>query len=184
MEISLNLLPPRLLTERTGRRRKRQRVIAIAAAVLPLLLIYILLAVRIEALRARSASLDRQLAPLRPVAARVLKLDGELAVLRQREEALARVAGGAPHWSLILVQLSGLVPADVWFTGLSVSGNQLSLSGQSLSEPAVTTLAARLSNAQFLTGASLKYIREDRSGARRIFTFAIAGTLRPGAPTP
>ncbi len=178
MEITLNLVPPRLLRQRADQRRKRQRLIAIAAAAVPVLLAYALLDIRIGVLRSQVARLDRQLATLRPVAAKAHRLEDELAGFRLREDALAQLTVASPRWSVILVQLRSLIPQDVWLTDLSVANGKLLVHGQALSEDAVSTVTARL-EATVLIGTSLQFMREDRVGTRRIFTFEIAGSLRP-----
>ncbi len=184
MEITLNLVPPRLLRQRADQRRKRQRLMAIAAAIVPVLLVYTLLDLRIAVLQSQAAGLDRRLAPMRPVAAKVHRVDEELAGFRRREEALGRLTVAVPRWSVILVQLSALVPQDVWLTDLRVAGGTLLVHGGALSENSVSTMITRLSGATFLTGTSLNFVREDRVGTRRTFTFEIAGSLRPAGGAP
>ncbi len=178
MEITLNLVPPRLLRQQAEHRRKRQRLLILAFAVLPILLAYMLLNVRIGVLRAQVANLNKQIAPMQPLAAKERRLEDEIAGFRRRQEALAKLTVTFPHWSVILVRLSGLVPHDVWLTDLSVANGQLVIHGGALSEDAVSTVTTRLSGATFLTGTSLKFIHEDRAGGRRVFTFEISGSLR------
>ncbi len=184
MEITLNLVPPRLLRQQAEHRRRRQRLWVLAVAVLPILLAYMLLNVRIGVLRAQVANLNKQIAPMQPLAAKERRLEDEIAGFRRRQDALAHLTVAFPRWSAILVQLSGLVPHDVWLTDLSVANGQLIVHGGALSEAAVSTMTTRLSGAAFLTGTSLKFIHQDTVGTRRTFTFEIAGTLRPqgGAP--
>jgi len=184
MEITLNLLPPHLLQQREVQRRKRTRTLALAAAVLPIVLVYAVLNARIQVLQVRAASLDRQVAALSPVADKARKLETDLAALRRREDALNRLTVRLPHWSASLAQLSSLVPQDVWFTSLSITDGQLVIAGQALSESAVSTLTARLAGARFLTGTSLKFVREGSVGTRRVFTFEMSGTLRAEGQSP
>lgn len=184
MEITLNLLPPYLIQQRELQRRKRARGLIAAAAVLPVLLAYVLLNARIHTLRVRAESLDRQVVALTPAAGQARQLETDLAALRQREDALSRLAVRFPRWSGVLVRLSSLVPRDIWLTSLSITGNQFTMVGQSLNENAVSILTARLASAQFLTGSSVKFVRESTAGARRVYGFEIGGTLRPEGHTP
>lgn len=184
MEITLNLLPSHLLKQRDVQRRKQTRRLALAAAILPIVLGYGVLHARIQVLQVRAASLDRQVAALTPIAEKAQKLDNDLASLRRREEALSRLTVRLPRWSGVLVQLSGLVPRDVWLTSLAISDGQLVIAGQALNESAVSTLATRLASARFLTGSSLKFVREGSVGGRRVFAFEINGTLRAEGPPP
>lgn len=184
MEITLNLLPPHLLQQRELQRRKRTRTLVIATAVLPILLAYALLNARIQVLRLQATSLSRQVAALNPVAQKAQKLDTDLSALRRREDVLSRLTVRQPRWSGVLVQMSGLVPHDVWFTSLSITDGQLVIAGQSLNEGAVSILTTRLASARFLSGSSLRFVREGGVGGRRVFAFEINGTLRPEGQTP
>jgi len=185
MEISLNLLPPSLLLPREAQAKRRRLALVIAGVILPILLVYLALNVRISILRADIAQIDRLLTPLRPVTVQVHQLESDLEALHRREDTLSKLTHGVPHWSVILVQLSRVVPPNVWFTNLSLdSSDRLAIRGRALSQVAVSTLATRLADARLLTNVTLKFIREETRSPRRTFTFEIDGTLRPGAGTP
>jgi len=180
MEITLNLLPPYIQRQRDLQKRSQARNIVVAAAVLPFILAYGALHARIRLLEVQAASLDRQVAALSPIADKSRRLERDLTDLKHREEALTRLTVRLPRWSGVLVQLSDLVPRDAWLTSLSITNGQLAIAGQALSEGTVSTLATRLSSARFLTGTSLKYVREGSLGTRRIYTFEIDGSVREG----
>lgn len=184
MEITLNLLPAHLLQQREVQTRKRARAVIVAAAVVPFLLAFAALHARIQVLRAHASSLRHQVAALTPVAEKARKMDGDVAALRRREAALSRLTVRLPRWSSVLVRLSGLVPSDVFFTSLTITDGQLAIVGQALSESAVSTLTTRLAAAQFLSGTSLKYVREAGTAARQSFTFEIDATVRAAEHSP
>lgn len=184
MEITLNLLPPYLLRQRQVQRRKQARALAAAAAVVPILLAYVLLNARIHALRLDAARLDRRVAALTPAAAKARQLDDDLAGLRRREDALSQLTVRLPRWSTVLVQLSDLLPPDASFTSLAIANGQFIVVGQALTEGTVSVLATRLASARFLTGTSLKYVREQDLGTRRIYLFEIDGTVRAEGQPP
>lgn len=183
MEITLNLLPPHLLRQREARRRGRARVLLAAGAVLPVVLAYVVIHARIEVLRFRSAALTHQIAALTPLAQKARKLDGDLAAIRQREDALTGLTGRLPRWSRALVDLRDSLPPDAWFTSISITNGQLALVGQTQSESTVAAITTGLASARFLTGTSLKYVKQDSAGPRRVYSFEIDATLR-GEPTP
>ncbi|HEV2440268.1 MAG TPA: PilN domain-containing protein [bacterium] len=184
MEITLNLLPPHLLRQRDDRRRKRTRLVIAAAAVLPVALAYGLLHARIQVLRFQSNSLQRQIVALTPLSQKAQRLDAELTALRQRDEALNRLTARLPRWSAALVGVRDLVPSDAWLTSLSINNGQLAMTGQAGSETTVSTLTTRMASAKFLTGTSLKYVRQSLLGTRQFYTFEIDATVRGEGPTP
>jgi Tfp pilus assembly protein PilN len=179
IEITLNLLPPHLLRQRAAQRRGRNRVLVAAAAVLPFVLAYGVIHARTEVLRFRSTALSRQIGALTPLAVKARKLDGDLAALRQREDALTRLTTRFPHWSAALVDLRDALPPDVWLTSVGITDGQLTVVGHAETESAVSAVTTGLASARFLTGASLKYVKqEDAGGGRRVYTFEVDATLR------
>lgn len=184
MEITLNLLPPYLLRQRELERRKRTRMVALAIAVLPIVLAYALLNARIQLLRLQAARLDHQVAALTPLAEKALRLEADLTALRQREAALTQLTARLPHWSTVLVRLTTVVPPAAWFTSLSITNGQVAIVGQAANESTISVLTARLAAARFLTGTSLKYVREGTIGVSRVYTFEIDGTVQPDGTNP
>ncbi len=178
MEISLNLLPPRLLAHKAERRQRQQRILTITAAVLPIVLAYLALDLRIAVVYSQISSLEHRIAPLVPIASRVRQLEAERDAFNRRKDALSRLALMNPRMSGILVELSSLVPPDVWFTALRVTNGQIFIHGRSLDAAAVSTLSIRLANVQFMDAFSLKFIREEIVGGHRVLMFEITGALR------
>jgi len=182
IDITLNLLPPHLMRQRQAHRRGRNRMLLVGLAVLPFVLAYGVIHARTEVLRFRSTALTRQIGALTPLAVKARKLDGDLAGLRQREDALTRLATRFPRWSAALVDLRDALPPDAWLTSMSITNGQLAVVGQAENESTVSAVTTGLASARFLTGASLKYVRQEDAGARRIYTFEIDATLRGDAP--
>lgn len=184
-EITLNLLPPHLVRQRDAQRRARARTLVAAAAVLPIVLAYVVIHARIEVLRFRSASLSRQILVMTPLALKARKVDGDLAALRQREDALTRLTAGLPRWSVALVNLRDALPPDAWLTAVTITNGQLAVVGQAPSESTVSAVTSGLASARFLTGTSLKYVRVDTVGTRpvyNVYSFEIDATLRAAGP--
>ncbi len=184
MELTLNLLPPRLIALQEEKARRRRRSLLLAAAAIPVVLTYLAVDLRIAVIHAQIVHLDRRIAPLLPIVAQVRQIEADRDAQRRREDALSGLTQRSPHWSLILVQLSSLVPPDVWFTDLGVANGRLIIQGRAFSAAAVSTLAGRLADAQFMGATSLKFIREESPGARRTLTFEMSGALAHGRPTP
>ena len=184
MEITLNLLPPYIQRQRDLQKRRRARNVALAVAVLPFLFAYLVLNARIHVLQTRVAILDRQVGALSPVAEKARRLENDLDDLKRRAEALDQMIVRQPRWSPVLVQLSDLLPPDAWFNSLGISNGQFVIVGQALSEGSVSTLATRLAAARLLDGTSLKYVREENLGTRRVYSFEIDGSVRTGGQNP
>jgi|GEM_PF-2857380 len=184
MEIALNLLPAHLLRRRGDQRRRQTRVLIAATAVLPVVLAYVLVHARIQMLRYQSQTVGREITALSPLALKAQKLETDLAALRQREDALNRLTSRLPHWSTVLVSVRDIIPPDAWLTSLNIDNGQLAIVGQTGSEATVSVLTTRMATAKFVTGTSLKYVRQSMSGTRQIYTFEIDGTVRGDGPTP
>jgi len=184
MELTLNLLPPRLIALQEEKARRRRRSLLLAAAAVPVILAYLAVDLRIAVIHAQIVHLDRRIAPLLPIVAKVREIEADRDALRRREDALAGLTQRSPHWSLILMQLSSLVPPDVWFTNLRMANGRFIIQGRAFSTAAVSTLSGRLADAQFMRATSLKFIREESPGARRTVTFEMSGVLHQGRPTP
>ena len=178
MEITLNLLPPYLQQRREIQRRRQTRIAIAAVGVAPILLAYGLLSVRIQLLQQRVARLDRGVAAFSQVAGMTRRLESESADLRRREDTLSRLMVRAPRGSAVLIELSGLVPADVWFTSINIANGRLTIVGQALGGSGVSALTARLASARFVAAPSVKYVREESVGTGRIYTFEIDGMVR------
>jgi len=147
----------------------------------PLTIAYIIIVGQTGILRARADRLEQEIAPLRPQAARVVQLEAERTALQQREQVYERVRSNIVPWSMILSQLSALVPTDVWFTSMAVVNQQLTVDGNALSDTAVASLASRLAAARFVTGVSISFIREAVGTGPRQFSFQLVATLRQPA---
>jgi Tfp pilus assembly protein PilN len=182
IETTLNLLPAHLIRRREERRRGRGRVFLAGAVLLPVAVAYAVIHARTEALRFESASLTRQVAALTPLAVKARKLEGDLDALRARQQALARVRTGLPRWSQALIELRNALPPDAWLASITITNGQLAVVGHAQNEQGVSAVTTELASARFLTGASLKYVREENGGPRRIFAFEIDATLRGDAP--
>jgi Tfp pilus assembly protein PilN len=182
IETTLNLLPAHLLRRREDQRRGRGRVLLAVAVVLPIVVAYAMIHARTEALRFESAALTRQIGALTPLALKARKLDGDVAALRERESALSRVRTGLPHWSQALVELRNALPPDAWLTSITIADGQLAVVGHAQNERGLSAVTTSLASARFLTGASLKFVREEDAGPRRTYGFEIDATLRRDAP--
>jgi Tfp pilus assembly protein PilN len=179
INITLNLLPPHLIRQRAAQRRGRNRVVLAAAAVLPFVLAYGIIHARTQVLRFRSTVLSRQIGAITPLALKARKLDSDLAGLKQREDALTGLTTRVPRWSSALVDLRDALPPDAWLTSMSITAGQLTVVGQAQTETAVSAVTTGLASARFLSGASLKYVKQqDAGGGRRVYTFEIDATLR------
>ncbi len=117
----INLLPPEI----AQRRRARQITLALAAAgvglVALLILVFIVQAARLsgergklEEARKTNAGLQRQISGLQSFAA-------QQQALRDKEQLLERLTASEVRWSVLLNDISVVIPSDVWLENFSGS---------------------------------------------------------------
>lgn len=136
----INLLPPEL----QQRRRARQTSTALAAGIAVLVgllgIVYIAQEVRLrserntlQAQQQRNATLSAQVAELREFEA----LEQELA---DKRRLVSDVSAQEVRWSVILADISLVIPSDVWLTSLSGSVTEVAAADEQPVEEVATTI--------------------------------------------
>jgi len=185
VEFSPNLLPSSLIEARRQRRLQRFRAIVIIVAVVPIVLAYTLILTQTGRLEAQERSLETQLARVSHDANEVRQLEADTNTLRSREQSFENVRATVFPWAETLTSVSNLVPQDVWFSGVTAANQAITIDGSTLSDTSVPTLAARLTNAQFLSNVVLPFARESNQLAEggRTYSFEFQASIRQVVPT-
>jgi len=117
----INLLPPELLQ----RRRSRQTIAALGAAGLALIALLAIVYLSQEfRLRGERGNLERQEdvnADLQAEVAQLSEFGGLVEELESREELLEDLTSDEVRWSVLLADVSLVVPSDVWLTNFTGS---------------------------------------------------------------
>lgn len=129
------------------------------------------------------ADVNRQIAELQPVVARVLDLDKQIATLRDREQVILALLKRQLPGAAVLDEIRLLIPTDVWLTALSVpEPSALTLEGLALSYHAVAQLMDNLSTGRLFRVVDLTVVQLERVGPREIVKFSITARIaRPEA---
>ena len=106
---------------------------------------------------------------------------------RGRVDAIASVLTARPAWERILREVSAVLPADAWLTGLETStpagaaAPRLRLSGYAASQEAVARALARLGIVPDLRDVRLVRSERARIQGRAVVRFSLSAGLRTGA---
>lgn len=188
----INLLPPELQERRRGRQLTTALVMGIAVLVGLMAVTYGAQEVRLRAERnaladqeARNAELQAQVAELREFQA----LEDEL---QEKTELLGRVSDSEVRWSVLLADLSLVIPSDVWLTTLSGSITesaeeeattlgQIQLNGTTFTHPDVARWLARLSSVDAFVFPYLSLSAQGTIGTVEVVNFTSSVQLSPQA---
>jgi Tfp pilus assembly protein PilN len=174
--IRINLLP------RVTRRRLPGRQFLEIGFPLVVLAVVVVAAIY---LFSRNAGVDRdladtnkQIAGLQPAVARVLELDKQIAVMRDKEKVIATLLGQQLPASSILNEFRLLIPKDVWVTSLSVPDPaSLNVEGLALDYHAVAQFMDNLKTGQLFRLVDLSVVQLDRIGQKEVVKFQITAHI-------
>jgi len=178
MQIVLNLVPPSVLErrERAARRRALVGVPLLAAAVIAL--VYALLAYQAAQVRAGARETEALLVPLRPAAVRLSQLQAETEELEGRRQRL-RAAFGAPGTlSVLLEDISRLIPTTAWLQSLAVEGRTVTLTGSTTDLSAVALFATTLTRSRVVAAVEMRSIQQAAVGDRMVTQFQLVARIR------
>lgn len=186
----INLLPPDL----AQRRRVRQIGAAIGAAGLALVavlaLVYVVQEVRLrgersrlEEQRDRNAAISSEIATLRDF--------GEIEdALEARVKLIEDIAADEVRWSVVLADVSLVIPPDVWLTQFngSIAGGEdqttlgsVEMNGTGFAHVDVATWLTRLERVEAFVFPYLSLSQQAQIGAQQIVNFNSSVQLGPGA---
>lgn len=178
MRILLNLNPPAIVQRRDQVTRRRM-VLGIPLIALGAVVVIYLVLVSVAG-RARAAARETEalLVPLRPAAVRLSQLQTETEELESRRIRLQSIFGRPGTLSILLDDVSRLVPRNVWLQSLAVEGSTVSLTGSTTDLSAVALFATTLAQSRVLTGVEMRSIQQVVAGERMVTQFQLIGRLK------
>ena len=181
MHTKLTLMPQAVLRRRefAARRRVLVGVPLIALAIVALL--YVLLVQQVAQARRTAKDVEKQLAPLRPVAAHLTQLQTEIEEFGRRQQD---IQGLLQHrrWSALLEDISRLIPRDVWLQSLALQVGTVTVSGSTRDLRSAAQFARSLERSAAVAQVQIQALREVRSGAEDITEFQLVVRLKESVP--
>src|SRR2546427_758253 len=165
MRIRLSLVRGPVVRQQELASRRRALLLIPLLAIVGAAVFYVLLVN--DARRAREVIRDTEsrLAPLRLTAAQVGQLQAEIADLAQRRQALLGAAGrGQLQLSLLLTEISQVIPQDAWLQTLTVDAGTLTMTGSALQLRSVGQFVGGLEQSQRLEQVKVQNLQQ---GVRR-----------------
>lgn len=178
MRILLNLNPPAIVQRRNqvSRRRVVLGIPLIAAGAI--VVVYLLLVSMAARARAAARETETLLVPLRPAAVRLSQLQAETEELESRRMRLQSIFGRPGTLSILLDDVSRLVPKNVWLQSLAVEGSTVSLTGSTTDLSGVALFATTLAQSRVLAGVEMRSIQQVVAGERMVTQFQLTGRLK------
>lgn len=178
MRILLNLNPPAIVQRRDQVTRRRMVLGIPLIAAGAIVLIYVLLVSVAARARAGARETEALLVPLRPAAVRLAQLQAETEELESRRMRLQSIFGRPGTLSILLDDVSRLVPRNVWLQSLAVEGSMVSLTGSTTDLSAVALFATTLAQSRVLAGVEMRSIQQAVAGERMVTQFQLTGRLK------
>lgn len=183
MRIQLSLVPKPVLQQQELATRRRALLLIPLLAIVGAAVLYVLLVN--DARRARDVARDYEsrLVLVRPAAAQVSRLQGEIADLAQRRQALLGAAGRAQlQLSPLLTEISQIIPQDAWLQTLTLEGDTLTLAGSALQLRSVGLFTGGLEHSPRLEQVKVRNLQQVQANLRSITQFQITARLKGTGP--
>jgi Tfp pilus assembly protein PilN len=125
------------------------------------------------------ATARKESAELQPTVARVLELDRQIAVLREKEKVIVDLVRQQLPISTIMGEIRQLIPKDVWVTNVNVpEPSAISIEGNAVSYYAVAQFMDNLSTGQMFRNIDLSVSQLERAGTREVVKYTITGRVQ------
>lgn len=112
----INLLPPELAAKRRGRQAGGAILMAGLALIALLAVIFLVQEVRLRSERGRLEAQQERNADLRAERATLAEFDRKEQLLQQKTQLLQQLTAEEVRWSVVLADISLVIPSDVWLT--------------------------------------------------------------------
>lgn len=177
MRIRLNLTPQTVLRlrETAGRRRTLLAVPVIAALVVASVYGFRVWQERQARQAIRQA--DEQISPVGDIARRLGGLLNEIQTFDSRRQEIQAFLAQQRTLSVLLEDVSRLIPQNVWLQSLKVEGETLTISGSALDRVSVAQFTISLSRSRVLGQVQLRSLQQGATGARST-QFLLTARLR------
>lgn len=175
--IRINLLP------RAPRRRLPGRQFLEIGLPLVVLGLAVVLSIVIfsqnAALQRDIASAEKEIADLQPTVARVLELDRQIAVLREKEKVIIALVNQQLPAASIMNEIRQLMPKDVWVTSMNVpEPSAITIDGLAMSYYAVAQFMDNLTAGQLFRSVDLTVTQLDRVAVREVVRYSITARVQ------
>jgi Tfp pilus assembly protein PilN len=125
------------------------------------------------------ATVNTEWADLQPTVARVLELDRQIAVLKEKEQVLVDLLKQQLPVSTIMAEVRQLIPKDVWVTNVNVpEPSAITIEGNAQSYYAVAQFMDNLSAGQMFRSIDLTVSQLERAGSREVVKYTITGRVQ------
>jgi Tfp pilus assembly protein PilN len=175
--IRINLLP----------RAPKRRLPGGQFLILGLPLVALVAAILLSALiLSQNAGLERdiatvrtEIADLQPTVARVLELDRQITVLREKEQVIVDLIKQQMPVSTIMAEIRQLIPKDVWVTNVNVpEPSAITIEGNAQSYYAVAQFMDNLAAGRMFRNIDLSVSQLERAGSREVVKYTITGRVQ------
>lgn len=179
--IRINLLP-RVPRRRLPARRWVEIGIPIAALAVVVIL-SLLVGNQIRTLERQIADASRRIDELRPQVDEVLRLEREIATLRQKESIIVALVRQQLPAASVLNEVRLLIPRDAWLVSMNVPEPEaLGIEGYALTYPIVAQLMDNLRAGQLFRQVDLTVAQTEQIGTRDVVKFTVTARIqRPQA---
>lgn len=150
-------------------------VVALLAAIL----LSVLILSQNRRLETDIATARKEIADLQPTVARVLELDRQIAVLREKEQVIVDLVRQQLPISTIMAEIRQLIPKDVWVTNVNVpEPSVITIEGHAINYYAVAQFMDNLSAGQMFRNIDLTVTQLERTGTREVAKYTITGRVQ------
>lgn len=175
--IRINLLP-RVSRRRVPGRKWIEYGIP-AVALLAVIVLWAWLGSQNRSLERQITDANDEIAELQPTVARVLELDRQIAVLRDKEKVILDLVAQQLPAASILNEVRLLIPKDAWLVSLSVpEPSALGIEGFALNYPVVAQLMDNLRAGQLFNSVDLTVAQTERVGPREVVKFSVTARVQ------
>jgi Tfp pilus assembly protein PilN len=125
------------------------------------------------------ADTNKQIADLQPKVTRVLELERQIAVMRDKEKVIATLLGQQLPAASILNEFRLLIPKEVWATSINVpEPSALSVEGLAMNYHAVAQLMDNLATGQLFRLVDLTLVQLDHVGPKEVVKFQVTAHIQ------
>lgn len=179
--IRINLLPRVPRRRLPGREFIEYGLPLLTLAVV--IVLWVMVGARNRGLEVENAKATKEFNDLQPVVARVLELDRQIAVMRDKEKVIASLLNQQLPAAAILNEFRLLIPKEVWTTSLSLpEPSALSVEGVALNYYAVAQLMDNLATGRLFRLVDLSLVQIDRIGPKDVVKFSVTARIQKPQP--
>lgn len=175
--IRINLLP-KVRVRRAVVSPRTVFIIGAVVLVVVLAALTLYLDTRNARVQRESERVQVEIDALRPQVARVLDLERRITALRDKQQLLARLETARVAWSTVLIELSQVIPQDVWITQLAAAQDgRVTINGRGFSYTALARFMVNLDSSPVFEEIDLTASDKGKIGTRDVVSFSLTARL-------